>query len=226
MQQKRGMMKKYLELLRNTVLFKEINDKDLESMLKCLNARKQSYPKNEVVIMADNEITAVGIVLNGTIQILKEDISGDRIIVDELNDGDLFAETFVCAGVKKSPVTVQTVTPCEIMFIDYNRIITTCSAACSFHTNLIQNMIKLIAQKNIMLNSKLDIISKKTTREKLFAYFAIQMNKSGGNKFEIPFSRDELADYLCVNRSAMSRELCKMRDENIILFNKGDFEIL
>ena len=219
-------MKKYFDLLRNTVLFKNMKDEELDGILKCLNAKKQSFKSNEVVLMIDDIITSVGIILSGTVQILKEDISGIRVIVDELNEADLFGETFACAGIEKSPVTVQAVTPCEILFIDYKRIAITCSSACKFHSKLIQNMLMLITHKNIMLSNKLDIISKKSTREKLLAYFAIQISKSGSNKFSIPFSRDDLADYLCVNRSAMSRELCKMRDENIIIFNRSDFEIL
>ncbi|MCX7657714.1 MAG: Crp/Fnr family transcriptional regulator [Oscillospiraceae bacterium] len=219
-------MEKYYPLLEKTPLFKGISPQNLESMLKCLSAKTKSYEKGEAIMLAGEDVKNVGIVLDGKIQIQKEDINGERIILDELDAGEIFGEVFACAGIKKSPVTVCSILPSEILFVDYRRIITMCPSNCSFHSSLIRNMLMLIAQKNIMLNSKLDIISKKTTREKLFAYFKTQAKKTGGKIFELPFSRDELADYLCVNRSAMSRELCKLRDENFIEFEKRTIKIL
>ena len=219
-------IKKNFDVLKNSVLFKGINDDELSSLLKCLNAKNKSFKKNEIIIPFENFIDKVGIILSGNVQIIKEDFEGNRIIVAELFESDIFGETFVFAGVKKSPVCVTASSDCDILFVDCNKIITNCTSACLFHTKLIENMLMLICQKNIMLNSKLDIVSKKSTREKLIAYFEIQIKQNGSLTFKIPFSREELADYICVNRSAMSRELSKMRDEKIIDFNKETFNIL
>ncbi|MDR2898650.1 MAG: helix-turn-helix domain-containing protein [Spirochaetaceae bacterium] len=112
----------------------------------------------------------------------------------------------------------------EILFLDYRRIITSCSAACSFHTQLIENMLKLVARKNVLLNQKIEILSKRTTREKLLCFFDIHRGRA--KRFTIPFNREELSQYLCVDRSAMSNELCKMRDEGLITFEKNLFEML
>ena len=128
MQRGVDVLKKYFNLLKSTVLFKDINDTELGELLKCLNAKTKEFKKNEIIFFADSEITSVGIILSGTVQILKEDISGNRTIVAELSKGELFGETFACAGIKKSPISVMTVVDCEILFVDYKRIITNCTS--------------------------------------------------------------------------------------------------
>ncbi len=194
-------------------------------MLKCLDAKVKAFSKNEIIIMTEDNISHIGIILSGKAQVERVDFIGNKNIVTMLTEGDLFAEALVCAGIKKSPVTVETVTGCEVMFIDYNRIITTCSVSCQFHLKLIENMIKVIAEKNIMLNQKLELVSKRTTRDKLLAYLFFQAQNQKSDKFEIPFTRNELADFLCVDRSAMSRELSRLRDDGVIKFHKNTFEI-
>ena len=153
---------------------------------------------------------------------VKENISGDRNIVANIAVPDVFGETLACVETKESPITVVANSKCEILLFEFNKILETCPSTCTFHAKLIANMLRLMANKNIMLNAKLEILSAKTTRDKLIAYFGLQ----GKNKFTIPFNRDQLADYLNVNRSSMSRELCKMRDENMIKFEKNKFELL
>lgn len=219
-------MKKYYDILKKVAIFENIDENQLDNLLECLGSRIQEYAKNDVIFMTDSRISSVGIVLSGSAQIIKEDVMGNRTLVTELSEGDIFGEAYACANVSRIPVSVLTTTGCEVLFIQFSRIVTTCTSACSFHSTLIKNMLQLIAQKNIFLNNRMDILSQRTTREKLAAYFTMQIKKTGKNKFKIPFSRDELADFLCVNRSALSRELCNMRDENILSFNKNEFEIL
>ncbi|OPX44097.1 transcriptional regulator FixK [Ruminiclostridium hungatei] len=218
-------MRKYFPLLKTVTIFESIDEDQLDNMLGCLGAKTQTYSRNDIIFLADSRITSVGIILSGSAQIVKEDVTGNRTIMSKLSEGDMFGEAFACANVDRIPVTVLTTTGCEILFIQFSRIVTTCSSSCGFHTALIKNMLQLIAQKNILLNNRMDILAKRTTREKLMAYFSMQIKKCGRNKFKIPFSRDELADFLCVNRSALSRELCNMRDENLLTFNKNEFEI-
>lgn len=219
-------MKKYFKILNFVSLFDGISEKDYDEMLKCLNAKVFTYETGTIICLADEDILEVGIILFGDIQIIKEDYLGNRTIITALSEGDVFGETFACAGIKKSPVTVFAATRCEVLFIDYKKIVTTCSLVCIFHTMLIENMLKLLANKNLILNQKIELISNRTTREKLMSYFALQKKKANSNKFTVPFKRYELADYLCVDRSAMSRELCKMRDENLLKFNGNLFELL
>lgn len=218
-------MKKYYKLLTKVSIFQNIEENQLENLLKCLGASVQEYAKNDILLLTDSKITSVGVILSGNAQIIKEDVLGNRNIMAEASAGEIYGEAFACANVSRSPVTVLTTTGCEVMHIQFNRIVTTCPSSCGFHTTLVKNMLQLIAKKNIFLNNKIDILSKRTTREKLLAYFSMQMQRSGGTKFKIPFSRDELADFLCVNRSALSRELCNMRDEEILDFSKNEFEV-
>lgn len=162
--------------------------------------------------------------MSGGVKIIKEDISGNVTIFAELGISELFGEVFACAGIDHSPVTVQASADSEVLFIKYKKIITTCSSVCGFHSKLIENMLRLIAKKNLMLNQKIEILSGRTTREKLFMFF--DMQRGVAKRFVIPYNREDMPHYLCVDRSAMSNELCKMRDEGLIKFNKSEFEIL
>ena len=144
----------------------------------------------------------------------------------EIGSGGLFGEAFSSAGIEKMPVSVVASSNCEIMFINYKKIINSCSSTCIFHSELIKNMMKVLATKNIMLTQKMEFVTKKTTREKLLAYLSAQAKKSESNKFVVPFNRQQLADYLSVDRSAMSNELSKMREQGIIEFHKSEFELL
>lgn len=219
-------MKNYIEVLKNNVLFKGFELDDLESILKCLSGKFVPYKKNEFIFLSGDPINFVGIVLSGSIKIIKEDLEGNVYILAKLGVNEIFAEAFAFGGVEESPVSVQSVEGCEILFIDCKRIIESCSNACSFHTRLIDNLLAMVARKNVMLNQKIEILSKRTTREKLLMFFEIQRQMAHSKKFTIPFNREALAHYLCVDRSAMSRELCKMRDEGLIKFNKNEFEIV
>ncbi len=217
-------MKKIFEAVKSNVLFAGIAFSDFERMFGCLSARTACYKKGEVILLSGDTVSFVGLVLSGSVQVIREDIDGNITILTELSASDTFGEVFACAGIDHSPVTVQAVGDCEVLFIDYKKIITSCSSACPFHAKLTENMLRLIAKKNLMLNQKIEILSKRTTREKLLCFFDTQ--RGIAKKFTIPYNREELARYLCVDRSAMSNELCKMRDDGLIRFNKNEFEIM
>ena len=218
------MLKKIFEVLKNNHLFHGVAFSDFEQMINCLSARTAIYKKNDIILLSGDTINFVGFILSGGVKIIREDMEGNIAIVSALSVSETFGEVFACAGVMQSPVTIQAAESSEIMFIDYKRIITSCTSVCSFHTRLIANMLKLIAHRNLLLNQKIEILSKRTTRDKLLHFFNIQRGSS--KKFTIPFNREELANFLCVDRSAMSKELCKMRDEGLIKFQKNEFEIL
>ncbi len=217
-------MKNTFNIIKSNPLFDGIAFSDFEKMFDCLSAKTVLYKKNDIILLSGDTTDFVGLVLSGSVKIIKEDIDGKIMILTELAVSELFGEVFACAGVDHAPVTVQAAEDSEILFINYKRIITSCSSACLFHTKLIENMLRLIAKKNLMLNQKIEILSKRTTREKLLSYFNIQRGMA--KKFTIPFNREELAHYLCVDRSAMSNELCKMRDEGLIRFYRNEFELL
>lgn len=219
-------MKNYLPLLRTVPLFEEISEEDLNFLLQCLDSSVKSYPKDSILYLSGSKVTQVGILLSGELQVIREDIAGNRTILTELMPGDLFGETFVCAEIEKSPVTVFATTPCEVMMIQFRHMITTCNSGCSFHTKLIENMMKILARKNLYLNSKIQILSQRSTREKIMEYLMLQAKRTEKTRFSIPYSRNELADFLCVDRSAMSRELSRMQQDGLIQVDKNKFQLL
>lgn len=219
-------MKEYFTLFHKIPIFKGIEESSMESLLTCLNARKKTYKKNEIILLAGEAVSDVGIVLSGKVQILREDIKGNRMIMTSLETGSLFAETFACANIQTIPVTVSTATESVVLFIDFRRIVNTCPNACVSHIQLIHNMITILAQKNLMLNQKIEHLSKRSTRDKLLSYLSEQAVLHKASEFVIPYNRQELANYLCIDRSAMSNELCKLRDEGILSFNKNQFRLL
>ena len=217
-------MKKIFDAVKSNPLFAGIAYSDFENMLTCLSAKTKCCKKNDVVLLSGDAVDFVGLVLAGGVQIIKEDANGRIAILTELGISDIFGEVFACAGIAHSPVTVLAAEDSEILLIDYRKIISSCASSCPFHTKLIENMLKLIALKSLMMNQKIEILSKRTTKEKLLAFF--DMQRGMAKKFTIPYNREELAQYLCVDRSAMSNELCKMRDDGLIEFKKNTFEIL
>lgn len=216
-------MKKDIGILITSPLFTGIDDIDLSSMLNCLSAKKAAFTKDTYILSAGNTATDVGIVLSGSVNIIKEDFWGNRAILAKMQSGEMFGEAFAFARLQKLPVSVVAAEKSEVLFVDFKKITSTCSSSCLFHTQLIQNILKILAQKNIMLTQKLEHIVKRTTREKLLSYMSEQAIKAGTNSFIIPFNRQELADYLSVDRSAMSNELSKLRDEGILEFSKNNF---
>ena len=216
--------KHIFDVIKDNPLWSRIGYTDFDSMFRCLEAKTVSYNKGDIVLLSGDLVSQIGLVLSGGVIIIKEDMDGNTAILTEIGLSDLFGEVFACAGIDHSPVTVQASEKSEILFFDYRKVISSCSSACIFHSRLIENMIKLLAQKNLLLNQKIDILSKRTTREKLLAFFDI--NPGYARKFTVPYNREEMARYLSVDRSAMSNELCKMRDEGLIKFNRNAFEII
>lgn len=217
-------MKNIFKLIKDNPLFNGIGYSDFEKMSECIEARTQSYEKGDIILLSGDTVNNIGLILSGSAKIIKEDMHGSITIITELTASELFGEVLACAGIDHSPVTVQSSEATEVLFINYKKVVNTCSSICAFHSKLIENMLRLIANKNLVLNKKIEILSKRTTREKLFMFFDI--HRGVAKKFTIPYSREELAHYLCVDRSAMSNELCKMRDEGLIKFKKNVFEIL
>ena len=219
-------MEKYFEVLRTCRLFEGIAEGQLEKMLSCFGAAKRTFLKNQMILTEGDDIGAIGVLLSGVAQIIRVDYYGNRSIVTELRPGQIFGEAFACAGIKKSPVNVVAAEDCGILFVDIPRMLHLCGNACEFHHQMIYNLMKVVATKNIVLNQKLEIISKRTTREKLMTYLMQQAKQTGSNSFTIPFDRQELADYLEVDRSGLSAEIGKLRGEGILECRKSTFTLL
>ena len=218
-------MEEIFEILSQCPLFSEISREDLSGMLQCLGARSVSYEKGRTVFLEGDPALWVGVVLTGEVQILREDLDGNRSILAAAEPGQLFGEVFACAQLDRLPVTVIASADSRILQLACRRIIETCSQSCIFHSQLIHNLLKIVARKNLMLNQKIDFISRRTTREKLMAYLTAQAKAADSRIFSIPYNRQELADYLGVERSAMSAELGKLKKEGTIDFHRNHFTL-
>ena len=219
-------MKKYLEILKKCPLFEKIEDEKLTVMLNCLGAKVISFDKKYTVFAEGASAKYIGIVLSGSVQVLQVDYYGNRSILSQIFPSEIFAEAFACAEVDSIPVSVVANEPSEIMLIDCSHILHTCSNNCGFHQQLIFNLMKDLAKKTIMFHQRIEITSKRTTREKILAYLMLRAKQTGSDSFDIPFDRQELADYIEVDRSGLSAEISKMRREGIIECHKNHFTLL
>ena len=225
-QQKELFLKKYLKILKNCRLFDGIEDDELLTMLSCLGARVESFDKKYTVFAEGTSARYIGIMLSGTAQIYQLDYYGNRSILSEINAGELFGEAFACSDIELLPVSIVANEPCEVMIIDSAHVLGTCQNNCHFHRKLIYNLMRDLAEKTLAFHRKIEVTSKRTTREKLLAYLNIQAKRSGSRKFDIPFDRQALADYLEVDRSGLSQEISKLRAEGLIACKKNHFELL
>ena len=207
-------------------LFHGVSEEELTAVLPCLRARRVSYKKNETIFLEGQPVQDIGIVLSGEVHVIKEDYEGRRSVITSAQAGELFGEAFACAGVHQIPVSAVAAADSEIAFISLAHVLTICSNVCQFHSRIIQNLLRVIAQKNLRLNQKIDFMSQKTTKEKLLSYLFAQAKQMGSSDFFIPFDRQALADYLGVERSAMSAELSRLRKEGKIDYYKNHFRIL
>lgn len=219
-------MKNYIEILSKTKLFSGVSKEDVESMLGCLNAKLYDYKKGDYVFRQGEHLSNITILVKGSLHIQKDDYWGNRAIVNRVAIGEMFGEAYIAPESGHLLNDVVAVEDSSVIFFDVKRIIMVCSSACRFHTMVVQNLFFSISEKNRKLIQKLGYISNRSTREKLMAYLSEESKKLNSSSFTIPFNRQQLADFLSVDRSAMSNELCKMRNEGLIRFEKNYFELL
>lgn len=220
------LYKEYLSELKTMKLFYGIQESEMTAMLGCIGAYLKEYKKNQYIITLEENVEAVGILLSGKVDVIKEDLWGNKTLLVSMQKGELFGESFSCGIVKNATVSFVADTASMILFLPFSRILRTCNMSCKFHHRLIENMVTVIAEKNIVLMDKVDILSKKTLREKIATYLLQEASKQQSLYFDIPLGRVQLAEYLCVDRSALTRELNTMKAEGYIDFDKNTFRVL
>ena len=210
--------------LTKIALMQGLNEQEISLILNCLQAKIKKSEKGETIFQEGEKIEEIGIIFSGTVTVQRNDYWGNRSIVALLGELDVFGETFACLN-QSSDVQVIAEESSEILFLQVNCVLTTCPSSCQFHNRLIRNLLEICARKNYQMNVKVDILSQKTTREKLLTFLSRQAIRLGKQQFEIPFNRQQLADYLSVDRSAMTVELGKLKREGIIDFQKNVFTL-
>lgn len=218
-------MKSYLDVIRGSALFRGLSDDDISKVTKCLSAVEAKYGKNEFIIKSGDKIKNIGLVLTGSVSIMREDYRGNRNIVSKIHPGGLFAESYACCKEKISDVNVLSEDYTEILFLNIKSILTTCSSSCGYHGRIIYNLMSTMAEKNIIMNEKITHISQRSTRNKLLSYLFSESRKNRSPLFKIPFNRQQLADYLSVDRSAMCNELGRLKKDGIINYRQNMFFI-
>lgn len=219
-------MKNYFSVLARCPLFEGIEEQELGEMLRCLNVLVRKAWKGQAIFREGEPAQWVGIVLEGGVQILRDDYDGSRSVLGQAAPGQLFGEAFACAGVETLPVTVLAEGDSTVMLADCRRALTLCPNACPFHARLVRNLLQVVAEKNLRLNRKIECMSRRTTREKIMAFLLAEARERNSREFDIPFDRQALADYLGVERSAMSAQLSRLRREGVIDCQRSHFRLL
>lgn len=213
------------ETLKECPLFHDITLENIPDMLTCLDAMEKTYHRDDFIFLAGDDPRYVGVVLSGAVRIIQEDFWGNRSILAHVGPGEIFGEV-ACAEVTKLPVSVLVHSKAEILLLDYRKIFNTCENSCAHHAGLIHNMVRILARKNLHFTTKMSHLTKRTTREKLLSYLSFLSMEAGSNHITVPFSRQDLADYLSVDRSALSRELSHMQQDGLLRYEKNQFELL
>lgn len=219
------MIEEYIDIIKNSPLSYSLKTDEIISMLNCLSPKINNYSKNQCIVNSGETIDMFGIVLEGEAVILKENADGDRVIMSVIRKGDMFGEMLVFSSNKKWPVTVRVQSSCKVLFLTSSDLIARCGKNCPWHISMLRNFMKIISDKSLMLNKKVEYLSIKSIRGKVSAYLLEQYQKSGDTNITLPLKRNELADFLNVSRPSMSREMCQMRDEGIIDFYLSTFRI-
>ena len=219
-------MKEFYPVLEQCPLFDGIRTEDIIALMGCLGGRKITAAKGQPIFREGDKATHVGIVLSGAVQMIREDYFGNRSIVAHIGPAELFGETYACAGIAALPISVVADKDSEVLLVDCRRITVSCTNACAFHSRIIFNMLRLVANKNLVFDQKIQVTSKRSTREKLMTYLLNQAKLLHSNEFTIPYDRQELADYLEVDRSGLSAEISKLRREGVLESEKNRFRLL
>lgn len=209
--------------LTNTQLFRGISESEIKELLLCLGAHERKFQKGDVIFRAGSPVDAFGLVASGSVNIVVNLYWGNSIIFGHVGKGEVFAENYAAIPGKELLCDVVSCEDTEIVFLNMKHVLTTCRKGCTYHNRIIQNMLRISAQKNLNMSSRMMHTASKSLRERLLSYFSEQALEHGSAHFTIPFNRQQLADYLAVNRSAMSNELSKMQAEGLISYRKNEF---
>lgn len=218
-------MKEYFSVLRSAPLFAGVSEEELAAMLTCLDARAERFPKDAFLLRAGDAAESIGLVLAGSVLVLQEDIWGNRNILSKAGPGQTYAAAYACAPGAALNVSVAAETAVTVTNLNVRRVLNVCPSACAHHSRIIRNLLGELAAKNLQMNEKRTHMAQRTTREKLLSYLSAQAQRSGSYEFDLLFSRQQLADYLAVERSGLSTELGKLRDEGVLEFRRSHIRL-
>lgn len=212
-------------IIKDLRVFKDISVRNIPPLLQCVGAFQKNYLKTEYVIFYGSRMEQIGLILAGTVQVIKEDYWGNKVIIAVLYPGDILGESIASGETNGSIVSFQAAEDCQILFFSFKQALCSCSRSCSYHQQFIENLMAGVSNKNVRLMNKMEILSKKTIRERILTYLSQKVQTEHKTYIHSELGRVDLADYLCVDRSALTRELNRMKEEGIIDFDKNTFLI-
>ena len=218
-------MKKYLPILRISPFFKGLTDNEILSILHCVNAATISRKRDSYIFRAGDSTEVMGLVVSGCVLVIQEDLWGHRNILSKWHAGDFFGEPYAASPGAVLNVSVVADEDCDIILLNVQRLLVSCPTVCEHHQKLIRNLVGVLANKILILNDKITHVGKRTTRDKLLSYLSSVSIRQASLSFDIPFDRQQLADYLCIDRAAMSSEISKLQKEGLIKTNRNHFEL-
>ncbi len=216
-------MKNHIQEIKQSPLFSGIKESDLVAMLNCVGAAIKNYRKGEIILLTNDEVPYVGVILKGSVHMVIENITGEQTLLSIIREGELFGESFVCGDGLSSYTTFSAAHPATVLFMPFHKVMHTCTMKCEFHHRLIENMITMVANKNVRLMQKIDVSSQKTIRRKILSYLRMLSLEQNSLTVDLAVSRTVWAEYLGVHRSALSRELASMKEEGVLDFRKNRF---
>lgn len=216
-------MEKYFSLMKSSSIFGGMTEEEIRSILHCLNAREKDYTKGEYLLRAGSVTESMGFLLSGSVLVVQEDIWGRRSIMDRVVPGGVFAESFAASSGSVLNVSIVADSPASVLMLNINRILSVCPTGCLHHTQMIRNLVSTLAEKALRFNNKITHMSKRSTREKLLSFLSSEAQCSKSLSFTIPYNRQQLADYLCVERAAMSVALSALQREGLLSYDKNRF---
>lgn len=219
------ILQSYTGTLRKTSLFEGIATHDLLTLLGCLEPKFSNYRKNDFIAISGERFESIGILLEGKAAVIKENAAGNRIVISIIKPGEIFGEVAVFAKNPVWPSSVVAQTANRVLFVSRQKILGQCQKVCPWHRTIIQNMLKIVSEKALLLNKKVEYLTIKSMRGKIAAFLLEQYKKTGSTTFDLPLNRNETAEYLNVSRPSMSREMCRMREEGVIDFHLSSVRI-
>ena len=219
-------MEEFYPVLCKSRLFAGVEPENHRDMLRCLGARQETFGRDREIFSPGDHIRALGLVLTGRVHVQREDFWGNRNILTAIGPGQVFGEAYACLPDRPLPVRVTAEEPSRVLFLDVGRILTTCPSACAFHSRVVRNLLGVLAERDLAMNEKLIHLTGRSIRGKVLSYLSWESQRQGTRSFAVPYNRQELADYLSVDRSALSAELSRLKAEGVLDYNRECFTLL
>lgn len=213
-------------VLYQTGLFGGISEEEIDKMMNCLHAREGAFHKGEFIFREGDRIQEAGVILAGKVHIVQEDFWGNCNIVSVMQEGDIFGEVYACLGNEKLRVSICAQSECRILFLNLQKAMRLCKNTCFFHQKLVENLVYSISGKNQMLTAKIQHLSKRNIRGKVLSYLSEESRRQESSYITLPFTRQQMADFLAVDRSALSKELARMKEEGLIEYERNHFRLI